>query len=270
MERKIAMAIRWFEGAKHASAYVQYRPSYSIQIRDVIKSFMEKHGCGFDCIADAATGSGQALAYWTDVFRKCIGLDISAEQIKNAKTVFQEKGVKNVEFHVCPAEDLPLSSNSCDLVTCAMGWHWLDAGKFYSECTRVLRKPGVLAVYGYGYPFFPQHKKATEVSMEFQDFLARKCWHPSLRHIRNQYKEVKLPYSVTERFDITQEWHVPLSHYMAFLRTLATYRKYMSDYPGDDPLDAVHKELKDAFSAGDTDPIVDCTFPVFIILGTAI
>ena len=50
----------------------------------------------------------------------------------------------NVEFHVCPAEDLPLSVGSCDLVTCATAWHWLDAEKFYKEATRVLRQPGVL------------------------------------------------------------------------------------------------------------------------------
>ena len=261
------MAIRLFEEAVHASAYAQFRPRYSTKVRNLVKSFMKKHGCGFNCIADVATGSGQALAYWTDVFHKCIGLDISAEQIKNARAKFQEKGVKNVDFHVCPAGELSLSSNTCDLVTCAQAWHWLDAEKLYSEATRVLRQPGVLAVYGYGIPFFPTNQKATDVTLNFHNVTLKKYWHANRRHIVNHYKEVELPYSVTERYDITQEWPIPLSHYVGYLGTWSGYCKYREDNPGDDLLDTVQKELKDAFSAGDTDPIVDCAFPVFLSLG---
>ena len=260
------MAIRLFEEAVHASAYAQFRPHYSTKIRDGIKSFMEKHGCGFDCMADVATGTGQALAYWTDVFRKCIGVDISGEQIKNARAAFQEKGVKNVEFHVCPAEDVSLSSSSCDLVTCAQAWHWLDAETLYKEATRILRKPGILAVYGYGIPFFPSNQTATDVTLKFHNVTLANYWHTNRGHIVNHYKEVELPYPVTERHDITQEWPIPLSHYMGYLGTWSGYCKYKEDNPGDDPLGQVYKELKEAFSARDTDPIVDCAFPIFVIL----
>ena len=261
------MAIRLFEESVHASAYAQFRPHYNARIRDIIKSFMEKHGCGFECIVDVATGSGQALAYWTDVFRKCIGMDISSEQIKNARKTFQEKGVKNVEFHVCPADDLSIGPSSCDLVTCAQAWHWLDAEKLYKEATRVLRKPGVVAVYGYGIPYFPSSKKATDVTLKFHNVTLAKHWHGNRGHIINHYKEVKLPYSVTERYDITQEWPIPLSHYMGYLGTWSGYCKCKNDNPGDDPLVEVHQDLKEAFTVADTDPIVDCTFPIFVILG---
>ena len=100
------MATRFFEEAEHVSAYAQYRPQYSTKVRNVIKGFMEKHGCGIDCMVDVGTGSGQALTYWTEVFLSCVGLDISVEQINRATKAFQEKGVTNVEFHVCPAERL--------------------------------------------------------------------------------------------------------------------------------------------------------------------
>ena len=267
------MAIRLFEEADLASAYAHFRPSYSTKVRDVITTFMEKHGCDFDCMVDVATGSGQALAYWTDVFHKCIGLDISAEQIKNAKTVFQEKGVKNVEFHVCHAEDLPLplSSSSCDLVTCAAAWHWLeDADKFYSGATTVLRSPGVLAIYSYGYPFFPNNQKATDVTLKFQDVTLAKYWHANRCHILDHYRDVELPFAVTERYDMTQEWSIPLSHYVGYLGTYTAYQKYKEDNPGNDPLCKVYTDLKEAFSVVDTDPIVDCAFPVFCILGAKI
>ena len=264
------MAFRFFEEAEHVSAYAQYRPHYSIEVRNVIKEFVERHGCRLDCVVDVGTGSGQALAYWTEVFRNCVGVDISAEQIKRATVAFQDKGVRNVELHVSPAEDLPLSAGSCDLVTCARSWQWLDAEKFYKEATRVLRQPGVLAVYSYGIPFFPRNQKATDVVKTLHTKKLSKTWHPNVRHIVNQYKEVELPYSVTERRDITQDWPIPLSQFVAFLRTLASYRKFLKEFPGEDPVEDVHRELKDAFSVGDTDPIVDCTFPVFIILGANI
>ena len=261
------MGTRLFEEAQHVSAYAQFRPHYSVEVRNVIKEFVERHGCGLECVVDVGTGSGQALAYWTEVFHDCVGVDISAEQIKRATKAFQDKGATNVKLHVSPAEDLPLSAGSCDLVTCATTWHWLDAEKFYKEATRVLRQPGVLAVYSYGIPFFPHNQKATNVVRAFHTETLSKAWPPNMRHIVNQYKEVELPYSVTERQDITQSKPIPLSQFVAFLRTLASYRKFMKEFPGEDPVEDVHRELRDAFSTRDADPIVDCTFPVFIILG---
>ena len=261
------MATRLFEEAEHVSTYAQYRPHYSIKVRNVIKDFMEKQGCGFGSVVDVGTESGQALSYWSEVFRNCVGVDINAEQIKRATKAFQDKGATNVKLHVSPAEDLPLSAGSCDLVTCATTWHWLDAEKFYKKATRVLRQPGVLAVYSYGIPFFPHNQKATDVTMKFHTETLSKAWPPGMRHIVNKYKEVELPYSVTERHDITQEWPIPLSQFVAFLRTLVSYRKYMKEYPGEDPVDVLHQDLKDSFSTGVNDPIVNCTFPVFIIQG---
>ena len=124
--------------------------------------------------------------------------------------------MRNVELHVSPAEDLPLSAGSCDLVTCARSWQLLDAEKFYKEATRVLRQPGVLAVYSYGIPFFPHNQKATNVVRAFHTETLSKAWPPNMRHIVNQYKEVELPYSVTERQDITQNKPIPLSQFAAF------------------------------------------------------
>ena len=67
----------------------------------------------------------------------------------------------------------------------------------------------------------------------------------------NQYKEVKLHYSVAVRHDSTLEWLIPFSQLVAFLRTLTSYRAYMKEHPGVDPVEDVHRELKDAFSVGD-------------------
>ena len=142
---------------------------------------MEKHGFGIDCVVDVGTGSGQALAYWAEVFHKCVGVDISAEQSNRCTKAFQDKGVKNVELHVSPAEDLPLNAGSCDLVTCAATWHWLAAERSYKDATRVLRQPGVLAaVYSYGFPLVP-HNLMPQIDVTMTLPTETLSLHPLLR-----------------------------------------------------------------------------------------
>jgi len=45
------------------------------------------------------------------------------------------------------AEALPLSSASQDLLSCAQAWHWVEPGQAVSECRRVLRQAGHLALW---------------------------------------------------------------------------------------------------------------------------
>ena len=45
------------------------------------------------------------------------------------------------------AEGLPLRSASQDLITCAQAWHWVEPGQAVSECRRVLRQAGHLALW---------------------------------------------------------------------------------------------------------------------------
>lgn len=40
------------------------------------------------------------------------------------------------------AEDIPLSDNSVDLVSCAQSFHWFDSVSFRAECDRILRPNG--------------------------------------------------------------------------------------------------------------------------------
>ena len=76
-----------------------------------------------------------------------------------------------------------------------------------------------------------------------------------------------MPFPVTERYDVTQEWPIPLSQYMGYVGTRSGSCKYVRDNPGADPLGEVYQELKEAFSVVDADPIVDCALPIFVILG---
>lgn len=47
---------------------------------------------------------------------------------------------------------MDLDNETVDLITVGQALHWLDVSKFYKEVERVLKKKGILAVYGYGLP----------------------------------------------------------------------------------------------------------------------
>lgn len=55
-------------------------------------------------------------------------------------------------FRVGNAEEMPLEAESVDLVTTGQSIHWYNTTKFYEEVNRILKKNGVLAVYGYNLP----------------------------------------------------------------------------------------------------------------------
>jgi ubiquinone/menaquinone biosynthesis C-methylase UbiE len=52
----------------------------------------------------------------------------------------------NVEFIAGRAEDLPAESRSICLITVAQALQWFDRPKFYTECHRVMRDAGVVAI----------------------------------------------------------------------------------------------------------------------------
>lgn len=48
-----------------------------------------------------------------------------------------------------PAEELPFSDGSVDLLTAASAAHWFDTERFLSEAARVLKPHGCIALLGY-------------------------------------------------------------------------------------------------------------------------
>ena len=92
---------------------------------------------------DAACGSGQSTLLPSDHFQRVIEVDISKTQTEQAKLKHENKNnhiIKaTTEFKVGDAHNLSIKSSSVDLHTCAMAWHWFDAGKF-SEARRVLNQ----------------------------------------------------------------------------------------------------------------------------------
>ena len=142
--------IQRFEDKALSSAYAKYRPVYHQHVERIISSYMRSEGTsGFDAALDVACGTGDSTVILCNTFKGVVGLDSSHTQIEQAKQRTKTLKVANVDFMVGDAHNLPIESSSIDLLTCSMGWHWLDAELFYAEAKRVLKPKGCLAVHGH-------------------------------------------------------------------------------------------------------------------------
>src|SRR6187399_744555 len=100
-------------------------------------------GIGFEGqrILDLGTGTGVMARQFARQGAVVHGIDISAEQIAMADQLAQIEGLQ-VEFSVHPAESLPWTEPTFDVVTANQCWLYFDKQKAISELRRVLRDGG--------------------------------------------------------------------------------------------------------------------------------
>ena len=69
-----------------------------------------------------------------------LGFDINTDMVSAAQNV----GGAGIRYAVSPAENLPLTGDSADIITGAQAVHWFDPPAFFREALRVLSASGVL------------------------------------------------------------------------------------------------------------------------------
>ena len=263
------MAVRLFEEVTHAQLYSKYRPTYPRAVLDIISSFISKHGGGFGTVVDVGCGSGQSTFYLGGLFQRCVGIDISKAQVENAQRQCQEN-VQNVEFKVGDVSNLPVESETVDVVTCAQAWHWLNPADLYRECNRVLKPKGCLVVYGYGNVELT-NKDCNRLVSNFYSSTLKGCWHQGRLHIDNLYKDVKLPYKVTERHDLSMHHVMSLPGFIGYVSSWSGYQTYCERNPGNTMLTDLQEGIKAVLEGTDLDrdqeAKVEMRFPVFVIMG---
>lgn len=128
-----------FDG--YADDYTVGRPQYAVEMIDSILG--DASPASFR-IADIGSGTGkftsQLLVRGFEVF--------SVEPNDDMRRVAEEELKGFAGFHSVNggAEDTSLESASVDLVTTAQAFHWFDVDKFRSECQRILRDEGRVAL----------------------------------------------------------------------------------------------------------------------------
>ena len=258
-------ATSFFAGREISAVYAKYRPVYPVDVMDIIINYMKANGHhSFNSALDVACGSGQSTFLLCHSFQEVIGVDVSITQVEEAKQALKENS--NVKFMVGNAHNLPIESSSIDLLTCAMGWHWLEPEAFYSEVKRVLKPGGCIVVYGHGV-IIEDNERINKAFRQFDSELFQfNCFTQQNLHVLHNYKDVKLPFSRAQRFDFKLPQATSFEHLLGFLSSVSMYRNYCEKYPNNTLMESLrlsYEMEKVKYN------VEEFTLPGFAIMGTA-
>ncbi|HEX2229156.1 MAG TPA: metalloregulator ArsR/SmtB family transcription factor, partial [Candidatus Binatia bacterium] len=96
-------------------------------------------------LADVGCGTGSLTFELARFAGKVIGVDLSREMLRRARSRAEERQLRNVEFRQGDALDLPMQSQSVDAAFCVMVLHFLpDPQRAIAELCRIARRSGAV------------------------------------------------------------------------------------------------------------------------------
>ena len=254
-----------FSNKDHSAAYAKFRPVYSKDVLKILTQYMTREGnAKFDIALDVACGSGQSTFLLSEAFQRVIGVDVSRTQIEQAVSKKDSSLYSNVEFIVGDAHCLPVKPSSVDLLTCAMGWHWLDPETFYSETKRVLKPGGCLAVYGHGVRIEDNNRIESAFRTFDDELFEHECFQEQNLHVLNNYKAVQLPFKKSKRVEFDFPQQASFEQLLGFFSSVSMYVTYCEKYSSNTLL----QKMKENYEADrERCDVEKFTFPGFMILG---
>jgi SAM-dependent methyltransferase len=237
----------------HAAGYASYRPNYPAALFSWLADQCVQHRNAWDC----ATGSGQAAVALAPYFQSVIATDASHAQL------IQATQHDNISYVCAGAENVPLASDSLDLITVAQAAHWFDRPRFYREVERLLVSDGILALWCYG--LFQITPQIDTLIHDYYQHTVGGHWPPERRHIEQAYRQIGFPYAERSvpAFNMQIDWN--LSQVMGYLATWSATRLYIK-VTGSDPLPALEQQLTEMW--GDTEQPRSIHWPLHLKVGS--
>lgn len=130
-----------FDFGRTSADYAKFRDIYPASMYEKLRQF----GIGHQGQRILDLGSGTAILplnmakYGADF----VAADISENQIAIGRQLAAGRGIDNIEFRVCPAEDTGFADNSFDAVTAVQCFPYFDAEKAADEIRRALKPRGL-------------------------------------------------------------------------------------------------------------------------------
>jgi ubiquinone/menaquinone biosynthesis C-methylase UbiE len=94
---------------------------------------------------DIATGGGHAAKALAPNVSRVVVTDLTRNMLAAAREHLVREGIRNADYVVADAEDLPFLDTTFDLVTCRIAaHHFPHPDKFVAEAVRVLKPGGML------------------------------------------------------------------------------------------------------------------------------
>ncbi len=177
--------------------YAAHRPTYPAQLAEALAEVAP----ALERAVDVGCGSGQLSVLLGEHFDTVEAYDPSESQLSGAETH------PNVRYAVAPAEQLPTSDRSADLITAAQAAHWFDRPRFYAEVRRIAKPGAVVALITYNNPVGDEDALAPFRAL----YDALDPWWRSERvDVETGYASFDLPFEEFElKVDpIAREWDV--------------------------------------------------------------
>jgi len=133
-----------------AAKYAQARPSHPKEIVTIAKKFLREEYAGpAHQAVDVGCGTGLSTQNLYGEFEHNFGVDSSQAMIDQAN---MRNLPGSLVFETSSAENLPVGSESTQLILSGRAIHYFDIPKFFKEVDRVLIKKGVLCYYSVDFP----------------------------------------------------------------------------------------------------------------------
>lgn len=130
-----------FDFGRVSDDYAKYRDIYPKSMYDKLISFgIGKSG---QKILDLGSGTAVLPINLADTNAEFTATDISDNQIAYGRQIVKSKGVNNIDFRVCSAEDTGFDDNTFDAVTAVQCFHYFNADKAADEIYRILKPQGL-------------------------------------------------------------------------------------------------------------------------------
>lgn len=127
-----------------AERYAKYRPYFHPLVIEKIKTYLQlQRPVRF--AVDVGCGSGHSAVALKEIASLVAGLDISAEMLAYAERT------SGVHYIQAAAEKLAIKSNSADLLTSSMAYHWFKPEQFFAEVRRILKDRAFLIIFNNGF-----------------------------------------------------------------------------------------------------------------------
>lgn len=123
----------------NAQMYADYRPRYSQKLIDDLRhrTFGDHGGQ----LIDWGCGTGELTLRLSPYFDRVFAVDVASDVVSLGQEKAQQEGFDNIEWHVDRAENIEIRPETCDLITSASAFHWMDR-ELLSERAFVGLKPG--------------------------------------------------------------------------------------------------------------------------------
>ena len=235
--------------SSHSAAYAQFRPTYPPQLFDLLRELCPTRNLAWDC----GTGTGQVAGELAQRFKQVKATDISINQMSQAVQIL------NIQYTRQASEKTNFPNACFDLVTVGQAVHWFNFKKFYSEVARVLKKDGIIAIFGYG--LFTSNPETDEVIRHFYRDVIGPYWQPERKYLDEAYKTIPFPFKELEvpELEMKQQWS--FERLTGYLNTWSAVRAYEMERK-ENPVELVKKELWKQFGE-----VGEMKFPLLLRVG---